>query len=165
MKNSFSRYKRFPAHLFKVLQMSASQRTIGGCISGRCALGFALILLAAATFAGCSYFPSAPSQAAYGEKCSCSQGQKLIFPDFSLEFAGTRRVSLPQYPRGFLYYDFTITLGDQKQTVSWTTGTGLIGPMEFQVNGKKYILERLFSDKLGKLGENQLTISEGGLVR
>jgi hypothetical protein len=124
---------------------------------------FGLTVLTALLFGGCSFFTDNPSRAAYGTKLAYSQGQRLAFPDFTLEFTGTRRETTPQYPRGFLYYDFAITSGDQKQIVAWTTGTGLIGPQQFQVNGKKFILERVMSDKLGKLNENELVVWEGGL--
>jgi len=124
---------------------------------------FLFLFIVASVLGGCSFFGSDPSPAAYGDKRSCSKGQHLAFPDFTIEFVGTRRVTFPQYPRGFLYYDFNVSHGSQKQTISWTGGTGLIGPMEFQVNGKKYVLERIFSAKRGKLGESELVISEGGL--
>jgi hypothetical protein len=42
--------------------------------------------------------------------------------------------------------------------VSWTTGTGLIGPMDFEIGSKHYQLELRHSDKLGKLQDNELVI-------
>ena len=102
---------------------------------------------------------SAPAgQAAYGSRVAYALGQPVNFPDFTLEFAGTRRVTSPQYPRGFLYYDFTLTRGDEQQTVAWTSGTGDIGPQQFQVGDKVFLLELVFSDSLGKLDENELVI-------
>ena len=131
---------------------------------GTCRGGL-FLLLAAAVLGGCSFFSSDPSPAAYGAKQSCSKGRRLAYPDFTVEFVGARRVTMPQYPRGFLYYDFNVAYGRENQTVSWTGGTGLIGPMEFKANGTTYSLERTFSDKLGKLDENDVVISEGGLIR
>jgi hypothetical protein len=42
--------------------------------------------------------------------------------------------------------------------VSWTTGTGLIGPMDFEIGGKHYRLELRHSHTLGKLQDNELVI-------
>ena len=102
---------------------------------------------------------SAPAgQAAYGSRVAYAPGQPVDFPDFTLEFVGTRRVTSPQYPRGFLYYDFTVASGDEQQTVAWTSGTGDIGPQEFKVGDKVFLLELVFSETLGRLDENELVI-------
>ena len=42
--------------------------------------------------------------------------------------------------------------------VSWITGTGLIGPMDFEIGGKHYRLELRYWDTLGKLQDNELVI-------
>ena len=78
--------------------------------------------------------------------------------DLTIDYVGERRKSVPVYPRGFLYYDFKISKGKAEKLVSWTTGTGLIGPMDFEIDGKHYQLELRHSDKLGKLKENELVI-------
>lgn len=102
---------------------------------------------------------SAPAgQAAYESRVAYAPGRPVDFPDFTLEFAGTRRVTSPRYPRGFLYYDFTVTSGDEQQTVAWTSGTGDIGPQQFEVGDKVFLLELVFSETLGKLDENELVI-------
>ena len=94
---------------------------------------------------------SAPAgQAAYGSRVAYAPGQPVNFPDFTL--------TSPQYPRGFLYYDFTVTRGDEQQTVAWSSGTGDIGPQEFKVGDKVFLLELVFSGTLGKLDENELVI-------
>ncbi len=116
---------------------------------------FAVVIMLLLT--GCQV--SAPAdQAAYGSRVAYAAGQPVDFPDFTLEFAGTRRVTSPQYPRGFLFYDFTVTRGNEQQTVAWTSGTGDIGPQEFKVGDKVFLLELVFSESLGKLDENELVI-------
>lgn len=116
---------------------------------------FAVVIMLLLT--GCQV--SAPAgQAAYGSRIAYAPGQPVDFPDFTLEFVGTRRVTTPQYPRGFLYYDFTVTSGDEQQTVAWSSGTGDIGPQPFQVGDKDFLLELVFSESLGQLGENELVI-------
>ena len=85
-------------------------------------------------------------------------GQKIEFPDFTVEYVGERRKSLPVYPRGFLYYDFKVRTANIEKVVSWSSGTGDIGPVEFEIGGKHYQLELRHSDKLGKLNDNELVI-------
>jgi hypothetical protein len=55
-------------------------------------------------------------------------GQKIEFPDFTIEYLGEPRKSLPVYPREFLYYDFRVSRGKTEKVVSWTTGTGIMIP-------------------------------------
>jgi hypothetical protein len=50
---------------------------------------------------------AAPEQkASYGTRVKYRAGQKIEFPDFTIEYIGERRKILPVYPSGFLYYDF-----------------------------------------------------------
>jgi len=97
-------------------------------------------------------------KASYGTRVKYRAGQKIEFPDFTVEYVGERRESVPVYPRGFLYYDFKVNKGKAGKVVSWTTGTGVIDPTDFEIEGKHYQLELRHSDKLGKLKENELVI-------
>ena len=120
-------------------------------------LRYWLVVVIMLLLTGCQV--SAPAaQAAYGSRVAYALGRPVDFPDFTLEFAGTRRVTSPQYPRGFLYYDFSVTGGDEQQTVAWTSGTGDIGPQQFKVGDKVFLLELVYSGTLGKLDENELVI-------
>jgi len=38
-------------------------------------------------------------------------GEKIEFPDFTIQYVGEHRKTLPVYPRGFLYYDFKVSKG------------------------------------------------------
>lgn len=100
-------------------------------------------------------------KAAYGTRVKYKAGQKIDFPDFTVEYLGERRKTLPVYPRGFLYYDFKITRGKADKVVSWTTGTGIIDPTDFEFDGKRYHLELRRSEKLGELKDNELVIWQG----
>ncbi len=93
-----------------------------------------------------------------GARVKYRLGQKIEFPDFAIEYVGERQKSVPVYPRGFLYYDFKVSNGTAEKMVSWTTGTGVIDPTDFEIGGKHYQLELRHSDKLGKLQENELPI-------
>jgi hypothetical protein len=97
-------------------------------------------------------------KASYGTRVKYRPGQKIEFPDFTFEYEGERRKCLTVYPRGFLYYDFKVSKGKAEKMVSWTTGTGVIDPTDFEIAGKHYQLELRRSGKLGKLKENELVI-------
>jgi hypothetical protein len=109
---------------------------------------------------GCKATAS-PSVQSYGVKVSYAQGQPLEFPDFSLEFLGQRKEADPNFSRGFLFYDFRVSRGSQVQTISWSSGTGDIGPTRFDVAGQPYLLERVYSDTLGWLEEDEMVIWKG----
>ncbi len=53
---------------------------------------------------------------------------------------------------------FKASKGKAEKVISWTTGTGVIDPTDFEIDGKRYLLELRHSDKLGKLKENELVI-------
>jgi hypothetical protein len=97
-------------------------------------------------------------KASYGMRVKYRVGQKIEFPDFVIEYTGERRQSVSGYPRGFLYYDFKVRNANVVKVVSWSSGTGDIGPVEFETGGKHYQLELRHSDKLGKLNDNELVI-------
>ena len=107
---------------------------------------------------GCGQALPVP-QASYGTRVEYRLGLKIEFPDLIIEYLGERRQRASPYPRDFLYYDFKIRARQgAEKTVSWTSGTGDIGPIEFEIDGKHYRLELRLSDKLGKLKENELVI-------
>lgn len=95
----------------------------------------------------------------FGAKVSYKKDAPVPFGGFSLTFVGERRVALEKYPRGFLYYDFRVTSPQGTQTISWTSGTGEIGPLLFKVGNEGFQLELRHSDKLGKLKENEMVVS------
>lgn len=95
----------------------------------------------------------------YGVKTQYAQGQPLTFPDVTLEFVGKREApASSDYPRGMTFYDFKIYQGSQAQLVSWSAGTGDIGPTLFELAGNRYALELAMSDKLGSLAEEELVL-------
>jgi hypothetical protein len=104
---------------------------------------------------GCGH---AEQNASYGTRVKYKAGQKIEFPDFTIEYVGERRKSVSVYPRGFLYYDFKISREKTEKVVSWTAGTGDIAPAQFEIAGKNYQLELRHSDQLGKLKDNELVI-------
>ena len=95
----------------------------------------------------------------YGVKTRFHKDAVLTFPDCELVFTGTRRVTAPNFPRGFLFYDFEARSGGRTRTVSWSSGTGDIGPVFFEVNGRKFVLELSSSFAVkGWLKDNELLL-------
>jgi hypothetical protein len=113
-----------------------------------------LLLVAAAPHA-----EEAPEVAAYGAKVKFSVGLTLRFPDFALTYAGKRHVTTRQFPRGWWIHDFKVRGKSADQTVSWSAGTGDIGPTRFKVDGAAFQIELSRSDKLGPLSEDELVVS------
>jgi hypothetical protein len=95
----------------------------------------------------------------YGAKVVFKKDAPVAFPDFALTYLGERRVASERYPRGFLYHDFRVASSQGTQTVSWSSGTGDIGPAAFRVGGTHFALELSRSDKLGRLKENEVVVS------
>ena len=98
-------------------------------------------------------------QPRYGVKTQYAQCQPLTFPDLTLEILGGRESSpTEEYPCSIRYYDFKVSQGSQAQLISWTAGTGDIGPTLFELDGKRYALELAMSGELGVLEENELVL-------
>ena len=75
----------------------------------------------------------------YGDKFIFSINVPLIFPDFTIEYLGERKVDVPQYVNKFFTYkDYKVTNGGVEKLLSWTNGTGELSPLEFEFNGNKY---------------------------
>ncbi len=98
----------------------------------------------------------------YNTVVKYSKGEKIQFADFKLEFTGTRDEK-KVFPNGnslnFKFYDFTVSNDKTNKTISWSSGTGDIGPLQFEFDGKEYQLELSYSEMLKtKLSENELVI-------
>ena len=104
----------------------------------------------------------AGAQAHYGRWETYSLTESLIYPDFKILFTGSEEGAF--YPNSTSHrmgrvYKFAVSGGASKTTVSWSSGTGDIGPSLFEVGGKKFFLEMFKSNhlKLPAL-ENQIAI-------
>ena len=95
----------------------------------------------------------------YGVKIQYAQGQPLNFPDVTLEFVGKREAPISaDYPQGMTFYDFKVYQGTQAKLISWSAGTGDIGPTLFELAGNSYALELAISTELGSLAEDELVL-------
>lgn len=116
----------------------------------------ALMLLLGLTVSTCGAGDS--ESAAYGTKVGFKKGAALSFPDFALTYLGKRHVDSPVFKPGFNYEDFRVSRGNDSITVSWSSGTGLLGPQEFKFGGGEYELELRHTDKLGWLKDNEVVV-------
>lgn len=121
--------------------------------------GICLILLVVSlnTVQSCQAQTSGP--AVYATKVSFKKGVTLPFKDFDLTYIGERHEASKVFKPGFNFHDFTATRGTETVKVSWSSGTGDIGPALFTIGGKKFQLELRRSDKLGKLRDDELVVS------
>jgi hypothetical protein len=123
------------------------------------AMAGAFLFVHLLTFAVSARAEEAPDAAAYGTKVKFSAGRTLHFPNFNLTYVGKRRVTPPQYPRGWWVHDFKVRAKNDEQTVSWSAGTGDVGPTRFKMNGTDFQIELSRSDKLGALREDEVVVS------
>ncbi|MGB4774508.1 MAG: hypothetical protein WBP45_05020 [Daejeonella sp.] len=84
----------------------------------------------------------------YGEIATFKKGRLLSFPDFDIEYTGIRKET-SHFNNGhsftFTLYDFLIKKNGVEKTISWSPGTGDIGPQNFEFNDKKYTIELKYS--------------------
>ena len=106
------------------------------------------------------YLAGFPAFAAdFGAKVAYRENVPVQFDKFTLTSIGQRRVVAKQYPRGMVVYDFRVKSAQGEQTVSWSAGTGDIGPTLFRVGAEQFALELKLSDKLGRLKDDELVVS------
>jgi len=105
-------------------------------------------------------FANSPARGAdFGAKIAYRQNTPVQFDNFTLTWVAERRVVTKQYPRGMVVYDFRVKSAQGEQTISWSAGTGDIGPTLFRVGSEQYALELKHSDKLGSLNDGELVVS------
>lgn len=97
-------------------------------------------------------------QADYGQPVTFGEKRAIDFPDFTLTYLGERQVISENPPMIFALHDFRAAQGTESVDVSWSSGTGDIGPAFFTVGGVDYRLELAQSDELGRLDDNQLVV-------
>lgn len=95
----------------------------------------------------------------FGVKVAYRKDTPVQFGRFTLTFVGERRVVTEKFPPGMTFYDFRIATPAGNQTISWSSGTGDIGPAVFKVGGEQFWLELKRSDKQGKLKDSELVVS------
>jgi hypothetical protein len=77
----------------------------------------------------------------YGKKINYLDREAIPLPDFSVRFLKEGHEESPVFRPGFTFYDFEISNGTETKTISWSSGTGEIGPTYFELGGGQYVLE------------------------
>lgn len=98
------------------------------------------------------------TNATYGQRVTYRPGQSIRFPDFTLTYVGMRHEQSALFPHGFTFHDFQIKRMTESYTVSWSSGTGVLGPAFFAIKGRAYRLELVYSDELSWLADNELVV-------
>lgn len=96
----------------------------------------------------------------YGEKVQYEKGTVIQFPDFRLVYIGDKWLSGKNGATWSMVFNlFEISDGKISKEISWSSGTGNIGPNPFEFKGKKYNIEKTISDNFGQLKLNELIIN------
>ena len=97
----------------------------------------------------------------YGAKFEYGSKEPFKFHDFEIQFTATKPG--PAYPNSTRrmgdVFEFTVRSEGQTQDVTWSSGTGDIGPSFFAVGKKCFRLELSHSDKIGKLDSDEAVVS------
>ena len=88
----------------------------------------------------------------------------IKFPDFEMTYVGERK-DTSIFPNGstftFTYNVFKLKNDIKSDSVTWTSGTGEIGPIYFEFSGSKYSIELKYWEKQKKkLDEDELVITK-----
>lgn len=111
-----------------------------------------------------SYADDSSDAVVYGCKVRFDLNRTLHFPDFEVTYMGKCHVTPSQYPHGWWVHDFKARSKGNEQTISWSAGTGDIGPSHFKVDGADFQIELSRSDKLGPLREDEMVVSSTKLL-
>ena len=78
----------------------------------------------------------------YGDILNFEEIDSFELPDFTITFLGETKVENAHYVnKYFVYYDYEIKNAKDSIIVSWTPGTGLVSPGNFEFGGKKWVLD------------------------
>ena len=100
------------------------------------------------------------NNAKYGEIVKYKKGIAIQFPDFTLTYTGDKLLSGKNGATWSMILNlFEISNEKNTKEVSWSSGTGEIAPNSFEFNGKKYNIEKDFSDKFGQLKQDELIVN------
>lgn len=105
-----------------------------------------ILLLGAILFCSCSRAGSSDESLMYGRKINYTDGEPKKLPDITIRFLEKRKESSPAFKPGFTFFDFEAAKGAEKTKISWSSGTGDIGPTYFEIGGESYVLELAASE-------------------
>ena len=97
----------------------------------------------------------------YGNKMQYEKWKILQFPDFTIEYLWLSSIQWPNNAKFRMEsYSFKIEYNWIEQVIIWSPGTGDIWPTRFKCAGHDFILEKYISEKVWKLLDNEIVISQ-----
>jgi hypothetical protein len=108
---------------------------------------------------GCSEISSAKAvRVSYGRWQTYSAAEPLVYPDLTVRFTGYGPQNIDSgVPMGQVF-QFLVSDGTSETTVSWSMGTGDIGPELFEIGSKRFFLEMVRSDHLRERAQSEQQI-------
>ena len=125
-----------------IAKSAARVHCLVGCMKMENKMTSLLLMITLLLTTACAFLNQQTGRAyQYGKKIDYSDQEVKKLPDISIRFLEKRREASPVFPRGFTYYDFEVMKGEEKKKISWSSGTGVIGPTYFEIAGEEYVLE------------------------
>ena len=111
--------------------------------------------------AGC--IPNSPTGQIYNQESGCfktyyAKNKTINLPYFTVEYLGERKENYGMKQNVFLYHDFKIKKAKEEKIISWSSGTGDIGPEYFEFEEKPYTIELQYANTFKKLQNNEIVI-------
>ncbi len=94
---------------------------------------------------------------AYGTKVKYIEGERMRYPDFFLKYMGTSQEKDKNFPNGVTVYNFRVRKGTERRIIGWVA-TSKPEPLKFEFQEGRYMLERVNSQKLGKLAADEVVV-------
>lgn len=71
------------------------------------------------------------------------KGVEYVFPSFTFVYAGDKLTYMKDFVHKYFHYDFFIIIPNQGAAfeLQWSSGTGLLTPLEFSLNKDTYYCE------------------------
>jgi hypothetical protein len=133
-----------------------------------CNTSVAFLLVLSTFWGGCSAPNHEPGQQvaqqslsehyAYGQKINYLDRKSKQLPDISVRFVGERKENSKIFPSGFVNEDFEVVKAVETKKVSWSSGTGDIGPIFFDIGGEPYVLELAISDVYDVMNNGEMVV-------
>ncbi len=94
---------------------------------------------------------------AYGTKVKYIEGERMRFPDFFLKYMGTSQEKDKNFPSGVTVHNFRVRKGTERRKIGWVA-TSKPEPLKFEFQENRYSLEKVNSQKLGKLADDEVVV-------
>lgn len=100
--------------------------------------------------------------ASYDSIVKFKMEEKIYFPDFSIEYVGSKSILGPNNAKwSMTTFYFNLRNVNQIKQISWSSGIGEIAPMPFEFCQKKFLIELKYAEKMKTwLKDNEFSISK-----